>query len=335
MTASRTPEISGPGAPGAAPAMIGRAPAFLRALDLAFRFATTSLPVLLVGETGTGKELFAQAMHAWSGRRGPLVDLNCAALPRELVEGELFGHRRGAYTGADDAEGLIAASDGGTLLLDELPSLALEAQAKLLRVLEQGEVRRLGETGKRRVDLRIVAAAQGPLTREIEAGRFRADLYHRICGALVRLPPLRERTEDLLPLAEHFARRQGWSLGEGVASVLAGYAWPGNVRELRYVVERAGWLGGGGQITGAGLAEAIEMGCRDLDPRVPGRVGTVDAQLVAICAAHGWNAKRIMAVLGISRTTLYSRLRTHGLSLREAKHANEMFRNVRKCSEQS
>ncbi len=317
MTASRRPAFSGPGASRRVPEMIGRAPAFVRALDLAQRCATTGLPILLVGETGTGKELVAQAIHAWSGRPGKLVDLNCAALPRELVEGELFGRRRGAYTGADDAEGLIAASDGGTLLLDELASLSLEAQAKLLRVLEQGEVRRLGETGKRRVDLRIVAAAQGPLTCEIEAGRFRADLYHRICGALVRLPPLRERTEDLLPLAEHFAGRQGWSLGEDVLPVLAGYPWPGNVRELRYVAERAGWLGGSGSLDGPHLAEAIAVG-----HEVAGMIPTALVErnrLLAVCRKHRGKRVSIAAALGISQATLYRRLTDHRIRLRDVR----------------
>ena len=181
--------------------IIGESPAIRRALALAERYARSRLPILLVGPTGTGKELFAHHIHERSGQPGPLVEVNCCALPRDMVESLLFGHRRGAFTGAiESTVGYVERSDGGTLFLDELESLAFEAQGKLLRVLETGDVERLGIGAKRHVDLRVVSAVQDDISGAVDGGRFRRDLFQRVAGVVIKLPPLSTRPEDVVPL---------------------------------------------------------------------------------------------------------------------------------------
>jgi DNA-binding NtrC family response regulator len=209
------------------------------------RIARSDLPMLIVGETGVGKEIAATRLHESSSRRDkPFIKLNCAALSETLLESELFGHVRGAFTGADrDKQGLLEAADGGTMFLDEIGEMPLAMQAKLLRVLEDKEVRRVGALVPHSIDVRFVAATNQRLD---DATRFRADLYFRISGAVMEIPPLRERRDEILPLAKLFlgeyADRHGISpleLGSGAERVLETYAWPGNVRELRYAIERA------------------------------------------------------------------------------------------------
>jgi transcriptional regulator with PAS, ATPase and Fis domain len=300
-------------------AVVGGSPLFCRAVALAERYARSAIPVLLVGETGTGKELVARRIHRSSGRRGELVDVDCGALPREMLESLLFGHRRGAFTGAHaDAPGLIAAAGGGTLFLDELSSLALEAQAKLLRVIETREVRRLGDTGKRRIDFRLVAAVQADLQSRVADGAFRRDLYHRVAGAVVTLPPLRARPEDLIPLAAHFAAEHGCVVASDAAVVLRRHDWPGNVRELRAIVARATLCTEDGRLDASLFAELIEQqpeadcfrsAARYADPGY--------ARLREVCVAEGTDPGRVAAVLGISRATLYRRLKQLGITLRE------------------
>jgi transcriptional regulator with GAF, ATPase, and Fis domain len=200
--------------------------------------------VLIEGESGVGKELVARAIHRLSARAGrTFCDVNCAALPDDLVEAELFGHARGAFTGAaGDRAGLFEEASGGTLFLDEVSELSTRAQAKLLRVIQQQEVRRLGETSSRRIDVRIVAAANRPMPAEVLAGRFRADLLYRLDVIHVRVPPLRERPDDIQVLADIFwcaaTARVGTvaTLSDGVVRALAAYEWPGNVRELQNVM---------------------------------------------------------------------------------------------------
>jgi transcriptional regulator with PAS, ATPase and Fis domain len=305
--------------------IVGRSRALIRALELADRFAPTPLPILLVGATGTGKELFAQRIHEVSGRRGPLVAVNCAALPRDMVESLLFGHRRGAFTGAVEAVvGYVEAAAGGTLFLDELASLSGQAQGTLLRVLETKEVNRLGETRSRPVDFRVVASAQEDVRARVHAASLRLDLYQRVAGVVLDLPPLKERPEDIVPLAEYFAGLEGRILEPGSLSVLLQYPWPGNVRELRTAIERAGFLSERGTLSPRAVAEAIALGAAGLGPGL-----TVDARetagprdrterggLLAACEANGWDARRTAAALGIGRSTLYDRLRAMGLSLR-------------------
>jgi two-component system response regulator HydG len=212
------------------------------------RVAPTDAFVLVEGETGTGKELVVRSLHAQSPRRERLlVPVACAAVPETLLESELFGHERGAFTGATARKlGRFEVADGGTLFLDDVDTLPLAIQAKLLRAVQEGELQRLGSAVVRRVDVRVVAATNRDLRAEVRAGRFREDLYYRLAVVPLRVPALRERREDIARLVEHFVRQQGPRIGRRVRSVaaealaeLVAYDWPGNVRELRSVVERA------------------------------------------------------------------------------------------------
>jgi transcriptional regulator with GAF, ATPase, and Fis domain len=223
--------------------IVGRSQALAEALRRIDRLARGEVPVLLCGETGTGKELAAKRLHAGSPRRDrALLAVNCAALSESLLLSELFGHARGAFTGADrDHAGVFEAAHGGVVFLDEIGDLPTGAQGALLRVLQEGEVRRLGESRPRRVDVRVVAATHRDLATLVEQGAFRQDLYYRLNVATVRLPPLRERGEDVLLLARHFLAEQGgaFELACDAEQLLVACAWPGNVRELRSVVQVA------------------------------------------------------------------------------------------------
>jgi psp operon transcriptional activator len=229
--------------------LVGQSSSFLDAVERASRAAPLDRPVLVIGERGTGKELIAERLHHLSGRwDGPLVTMNCAALPETLIEAELFGHEAGAFTGATKARvGRFEEADGGTLFLDELATLSQAAQERLLRVVEYGEVTRIGASRPMTVDVRIVAATNEDLPRLADEHRFRADLLDRLSFEVVTLPPLRHRSSDIPILAEHFARRMAleleWDAWPGFSSRaqdrLLSYSWPGNVRELRNVVERA------------------------------------------------------------------------------------------------
>jgi psp operon transcriptional activator len=228
---------------------IGQSTAFLDAVERASRAASTGRPVLVIGERGTGKELIAQRLHHLSQRWGePLVTLNCAALPETLIEAELFGHEAGAFTGATRARaGRFEEADKGTLFLDELGTLSMGAQERLLRAVEYGEVTRIGSSRSMQVDVRIVGATNADLPRMAAAGQFRADLLDRLSFEVITLPPLRAREGDVPELAEYYGRRManelGWDRWSGFSpqamEALEAYAWPGNVRELRNVVERA------------------------------------------------------------------------------------------------
>ncbi|NYH95456.1 phage shock protein operon transcriptional activator [Novosphingobium marinum] len=228
---------------------IGQSLAFLDAVERASRAAHMRRPVLVIGERGTGKELIAERLHRLSPRWGePLITLNCAALPETLIEAELFGHEAGAFTGATRARaGRFEEADRGTLFLDELGTLSMAAQERLLRAVEYGEVTRIGSSRPVSVDVRIVAATNEDLPSAAEAGRFRADLLDRLSFEVVTLPPLREREGDILVLADYFGRRMGTELGweewpgfsDAVMAAMEEHPWPGNVRELRNAVERA------------------------------------------------------------------------------------------------
>ncbi|WP_353207842.1 phage shock protein operon transcriptional activator [Sphingorhabdus sp.] len=228
---------------------IGQSSAFLDAVERASRAAPLNRPVLVVGERGTGKELIAERLHRLSTRwDGPLVTINCAALPETLIEAELFGHEAGAFTGATRArEGRFEEADGGTLFLDELGTLSMGAQERLLRAVEYGEVTRIGSSRPVRVDVRIVGATNEHLPNMVEKGRFRADLLDRLCFEVITLPPLRVREGDVEVLSEYYGRKmaaelgwEGWpGFGEIATRALENHLWPGNVRELRNVVERA------------------------------------------------------------------------------------------------
>ncbi len=227
--------------------MIGESPAMRRLTQMIAQVAPTDSTVLIQGETGTGKELVARAIHDSSARRDrPLVKVNCAALPRELVESELFGHEKGAFTGAlQQRRGRFELADGGTLFLDEIGEMPLEAQAKLLRVLQERELERVGGSRTLRIDVRVIAATNRDVQAQIDGGRFRSDLFYRLNVFPLAIPPLRERRDDIALLIDHFATRMARKLGRPAAlpsrfvELAAGYAWPGNIRELENLVERA------------------------------------------------------------------------------------------------
>ncbi|NNU43903.1 sigma-54-dependent transcriptional regulator [Ramlibacter montanisoli] len=289
-------------------------------------------PVLVQGETGTGKELVARACHLASQRAGgPFIEVNCAALPAALMEDELFGHEKGAFTDARTRKvGLIEAADGGTLFLDEIGELELTLQAKLLRVLEDLKVRPIGALQDRKVNVRIVAATNRDLAKEAEAGRFRSDLVYRLTVFQVRIPPLRERGDDVLLLAREFLQqlatryaRPPLSLDETAIDALRAYPWPGNVRELRNCLERAVLMQRGPLLRAEdlGLPEAA-AGAPPPGAAHPAAAPTsLDAlersHLVAALEAHHWNVSLAARALQITRDTLRYRMAKHGLQRAE------------------
>ena len=327
--------------------IVGESPAIKRATALIERFAPTGLPILLIGATGTGKELFARHIHFRSARRGPLVDINCGALPQEIADSLLFGHRRGAFTGAvETVAGHLERAHNGTLFLDEVLHLTAPAQVKLLRALETGEVQRLGEDHKHRVDFRIVSAAQEDTSDRLERGLFRHDLFQRLAGIVIELPVLADRAEDIVPLAEHFADMNNQVLEPGTAAVLQAHAWPGNVRELRLAIERAGCLVENGSVPAGAVRDAIALGVlchRNRDRRtVERRASRRDRrqqvsrrfpieEVLAACEAHGWDVRRGAASLGMGRSTMYETIKAAGLSLRNLRNSGspEVQRNSR------
>jgi DNA-binding NtrC family response regulator len=233
---------------GKAPALVGESPAFRRTMNLALKFAVPDINVLLVGETGTGKELFARTIHAASKRRdGPFLAVDCSMLAETLIESELFGHEKGAFTGATTAQvGRLELAQGGTLFLDEVGNLPVQSQAKLLRVIQERVVERVGGRELIRLDVRVIAATNVNLKEAIRAGRFRQDLYYRLQEVTVRLPPLRERDGDVRRIAEHFVRLYAARLGRNIAGIsgaalelIENYCWPGNVRELENAMKSA------------------------------------------------------------------------------------------------
>jgi two-component system response regulator GlrR len=243
--------------------ILGSGPAMARALSLVAVAARTEIPVLVLGESGTGKELVARAIHYTGPRAGrPFITVNCGAVPETLMEDELFGHVRGAYTGAHaDKKGVFEEADGGTLFLDEIGELPPSCQVKLLRVLQEREVRRLGDTRNRRVDVRIIAATNKDLKKEMEDRRFREDLFHRVSVLPLQMPPLRERREDIPLLVDHLVRRFNSELGRriggftpGAIERLKAHAWPGNVRELENRVKQAMLLAKGEMVDVEALA---------------------------------------------------------------------------------
>ncbi|MGZ6123625.1 MAG: sigma-54-dependent transcriptional regulator [Myxococcales bacterium] len=248
------------------PQLVAEGPAMKEVMRVVQKVAPTPTTVLIEGESGTGKELVARALHALSPRADcPFVAVNCGAIPETLIESELFGHAKGAFTDARTAKrGLFEEADGGTLLLDEIGELPLLVQPSLLRVLQQGEVRRVGDSRAARVDVRVLAATVRDLALEVQEGRFREDLFYRLNVIQVHLPPLRDRREDIPTLIEHFIARTNTKLSmnmEGVApeamKLLIEYGWPGNVRELENTIERAMVLSDGGRIEVTGLPEKL------------------------------------------------------------------------------
>ena len=279
----------------------------LRTLELACRVARADVPVLITGPNGAGKERIAQIVHANSAVRAkPLVAVNCGALPGELIEAELFGAEAGAFTGAVRArEGRFEAADGGTLFLDEIGNLPSAGQMKLLRVLETGEFERLGSTRTRRVKVRVISATNADLPALIRDGRFREDLYYRLNTIQIALPPLAERADDILPLAEHFL--DGAVLSDAAREALADYPWPGNVRELRNTIDRAKLLCADGEIgiEHLGLPAHAGAASRNLDE--PSREAVEDA-----LKKNAGVISRAARALGLSRQALYRRMQRYG-----------------------
>jgi DNA-binding NtrC family response regulator len=330
--------------------LLGASKGMEEVFHLIEKAGASSLPTLLEGETGTGKELVARAIHQASAHaKGPFLPVNCAAVPENLLESELFGHRRGAFTGATaDHEGLFEAAEGGTVFLDEIGEMPLAMQPKVLRVIQEGELTRIGEIRPRKVDFRLVAATNRDLLREVERGAFRSDLYYRISAFPIHIPALRQRRADIPLLVESFlvvaARRQGKRVGPvGAAAMqaLVEFDWPGNVRELQNEVQRAVALAAPGEqigvehlspkLTGGDLAagadgDDVDASVGDREPTAPGTDGgsgpgslrearnAFEARYIAdVLAQQGGSVLRAARVLGLTRAGLYKKLKELGL----------------------
>lgn len=308
--------------------LVGGSPAMRELSDLVARVARVDSPVLITGESGTGKELVAQALHRHGSRKdGPFVPVNCAAIPEGLLESELFGHTKGAFTGASsDSPGLFRQAHRGTLFLDEIGELPLQLQPKLLRAIQERAVRPVGSGQSQSFDTRIIAATNQDLEAAVEEGRFREDLYYRIHVVEIDVPPLRLRDNDILVLARHFLGRFAASANKEVEGILPAaaakllkYDWPGNVRELQSCIERAVALCRHSQITIEDLPKRI----RDYEPSTPTLQGDASYELVPMAEverrhvlrvfeATGRNQSRAAKILGFDRKTLYRKLRQYG-----------------------
>jgi transcriptional regulator with GAF, ATPase, and Fis domain len=320
--------------------LVGTSPALRAALDQVNLVAPRNTTVLLVGETGTGKELVARTIHDTSGRRGePLVSVNCAAIPESLIESELFGYEKGAFTGAvARTAGKFELADRGTMLLDEVGDLPAAAQAKLLRVLQEREVQRVGATRPVSIDVRVIAATNRDLDECLESGAFRPDLFYRLSVFPIRLPPLRERREDIPMLAMHFAQvfsqqqhKAPPQFAPGVLDQLADYAWPGNIRELQNVIERAVILADGDCLTTeliapraaaappAATPAVVAPEVRATEPRPATVIPFFEAERRAIVRALELTGWRISGeggaadVLGLKPTTLHAKMKKLGI----------------------
>jgi DNA-binding NtrC family response regulator len=307
--------------------IIGKSAAMHQVFDLITQVAPRRSTVLVQGESGTGKELVAKAIHAASGRSdAPFIAVNCGNIPSELLESELFGHVRGAYTGATSSKkGLFEAADGGTLLLDEVATISLEIQSKLLRVIQEREFRRLGGLDNIKVDVRIIAATNIDLQTAVRLGTFRDDLYYRLNVIVIRIPSLRERPEDIPLLTEHFIKkfadenqRDILTLESSALKVLMDYEWPGNVRELENVIERAVVLSPGKRITADLFPKNITTPFQETTP-VPAdqestslkeRVSNFERALIlAALEKTDWNQKKAAQLLSVNATTLSEKLK--------------------------
>lgn len=314
--------------------IVGGGPRMLEVLSQVGHAAESNIPILITGETGTGKELVARAIHESSPRAaGVFVPINCSALPEALLESELFGHRKGSFTGAQqDRAGLFEAAQGGTVFLDEIGELPLAMQPKLLRFLQDGEVRRVGDVEPRRVDARVISATNRNLLGEIDSGAFREDLYFRLSTFTIELPPLRERREDIPLLAERLLRRQAARQGKRVRGIgppaldaLSSYTWPGNVRELENEIARAvAVIEDGARVSIDNLSQRIlgaggaGGGAESVDSRVGSDLKGATAEferkhIAAVLEEHDDNVSRAAEALGLSRGGLHKKLKELGL----------------------
>jgi DNA-binding NtrC family response regulator len=315
---------------GQLPSMIGQSPPMKELFKLVEMTAPSPTRVLILGESGTGKELVARAIHENSPRhKGPFVTVNCAAVPSELIESELFGHERGAFSGAiKTRRGKFERADGGTLLLDEVGDMPLPMQAKLLRVLEDGEFERVGGGQPIRVDVRVIAASNKDLEKEVEKGAFRLDLYHRLNVVPIHLAPLRDRRSDIPILARHFLEafsatiaRPAPFLSQDAIDLLKEYHWPGNVRELRNVMERIAILFPGDTVTAGHAAQALPSLEPALPPSEDGDNTLKDTmrsvEREAILRAldrNKWHITRAAKELGLERSHLYKKMKALGIA---------------------
>jgi DNA-binding NtrC family response regulator len=314
----------GSAAPGAVDAagLVAQSPAMTRVVELARRVAQVDSTVLVTGESGVGKERIARLIHDASPRTGgPFVAINCGAVPESLLESELFGHAKGAFTGAThDRPGLFEAAVGGTLFLDEIGEVPPPMQVKLLRALQEREVRRVGENRNRAINVRVLAATNRDLLAEVHAARFRQDLYYRLRVVELKVPPLRERRDDILPLARTFLveaaermKRKVTGFTPRAANQLARYGWPGNVRELENAIERAVVLAKGSRIDLDDLPEEVGLALPAVD--LPDEVRPLDEverdYIRAVLAANGGNRARAAQQLGIGSATLYRKLKQY------------------------
>ena len=319
--------------------MVGESQAMVNLRSQIRRVAASEPTVLITGENGSGKQLVAEAIHGQSARaKKPFIPLNCAAMPDELVENELFGHERGAYTGADDRRpGRFELANGGTLFLDEIADMSLRAQAKVLRVLESGEVERLGGHQIRKVDVRILAATNKDLPTEIENARFRLDLFYRLNVIPIVVPPLRERREDIPLLVKYFAARLQLNMGTSAAkvldpavyAVLQEYDWPGNIRELKNIVERLMIMVNRAIVLPADVEEVLaltpqrqsvqETATLYAEPYQPNTsLSTMVDAAEAACIQqaldeHDWNIRKTAEVLGVERSNLYKKMKKYNI----------------------
>jgi transcriptional regulator with PAS, ATPase and Fis domain len=309
--------------------MVGRSPEMQKIFDVIRKVATVSTTVLIHGETGTGKELIAKAIHYNSDRRSrSIVSINCGALPKDILESELFGYAKGAFTGADhDRAGLFEAADGGTLFLDEIGEMPVDLQVKLLRALQEGEVRRLGEDKSRMVDVRVVSATNRDLEAEVEAGSFRRDLFYRLNVVPIRIPPLRSRQEDILPLAEFFLDKFSEEMGKkkpglsrSAKELLLQREWPGNVRELENAIERALALAEGKDVLNVAQFEdlakdSILKSLPDEEASLKSLLEVWEKELIRKkLIQYSWNVSKTAETLQISRQQLHNKIKKFGLT---------------------
>ncbi len=294
------------------------------------RVANSSATILITGESGTGKELIARALHTQSGRStGPFVAINCGAIPSELLESELFGYEKGAFTGAHNSKkGLVEQADGGTLFLDEISELLPRLQVKLLRVLQERELQRVGGDGTIKVDVRVIAATNADLMERIRSGDFRSDLFYRLNVVSVRIPPLRERVDDILPLAHHFLRKHDGpqritGFDTVAAQILRRYQWPGNVRELENLIERATLLARGEEITLSDLPPELNAGSEVDRPAPIGKSLSAAREdferyfILECLRRHHGNVSRAAREAGLHRQNFYQKLHKYGIQRKD------------------
>ncbi len=307
-----------------APLLESKSPAMMRLLETARQAAVSDATILLTGESGTGKNMLARQMHRWSPRRDkPFVVINCTTLSEELLESELFGHMRGSFTGAvKDKPGRLEAADGGTAFLDEIADLTPRLQTKFLRFVQEQQFERVGGEQTIRVDTRIVAATNRDLEAEVTARHFREDLFYRLNVITLRLPALRERREDILPLAEWLLdaaslrnQRAKLKLSQGAAAALTRYRWPGNVRELRNAIERAAVLTRGEEIAPDDLPDSLFRDASDAIARIPhsASLEEVEREHIARVLSESATLEEASEVLGINVTTLWRKRRRYGI----------------------